>query len=171
MTVNTIPQNTNFLGQTTFRFSIVKLPATNFFVQGTNIPSVSLPPASYPNPNVNIPLPGDHVQFDPLIITFAVDEDMKNYIELFNWISGLGFPETTEQYRGLTKQQKGFGVFSDAELIVLDGKHIPNIKFTFVDAFPTNLSEINLEYTDTDIEYRVCTATFYYQTFQIENLR
>lgn len=171
MTVNRIPSSTDFLGQTTFQFSIVKLPYTNFFVQSTLLPAISLPAASYPNPNVNIPLPGDHIAFDPFSITFKVDENMKNYIELFYWLSGLGFPETTEQHREITKQQKGYGIFSDAELIILDGKHIPNVKVTFIDAFPTSLSEITMEYTDDDIEYRSCTATFEYQTFQIESLR
>jgi hypothetical protein len=171
MTINNIPSNMNFLGQTTFQFSIIKLPTTNFFVQNAVIPAISLPSVGYGTPLTQIPYEGDHISFDPVPITFAVDEDLKNYIELFNWLSGMGFPEDTNQYAAIAGQRRGFGIFSDAELIVLDAKHIPNVKFTFIDAFPTSLSEINLEYTDDDVEYRTCTATFAYQTFQIESLR
>jgi hypothetical protein len=28
-----------------------------------------------------------------------VDEDMENYMAVHNWLTGLGFPETTEQYK------------------------------------------------------------------------
>lgn len=168
---NTTPSNMNPLGQTTFQFNVIKLPMTSFFVQNVDIPSVSLPSADYPNPLVNIPIPGDHITYDPLNITFLLDEDLKNYIELYSWIRGLGFPETNDEYAALNAMKRGFAQLSDAELVVMDGKHLANLKFTFIDAHPTSLSGITMQYTDQDIEYRTCTATFAYTRFDVESLR
>jgi hypothetical protein len=169
MTILNIPQNINYLGQTVFKFNILKLPTTNFFVQNVTLPSLSLPPAEYPNPLVTIPQPGDHISFDPLQITFIIDEQMQNYKEISNWMIGLGFPETNDQYKELTEQQPGFGLFSDASLVIQDAKHIPILTYTFRDAFPTNISSIDLSTTATDIEYRTCTVTFAYTLFSIED--
>ena len=35
---------------------------------------------------------GDDLTFDNLEITFLVDEKLANYIELHNWLVGIGFP-------------------------------------------------------------------------------
>ncbi len=171
MPINRTPSNLNFLGPTTFDFSIVKLPTTNFFVQKCNLPGMSLPPVDFANPLVGIPLHGDHITFERFTIQFKVDEDIKNYVELHNWMRGLGWPNESKEFANLNSQPLGFGLYSDAELIVLNSKHRPNFKVTFIDAFPIELSGFQMEVDVDDIVYIDATATFAYTSYNLEPYR
>lgn len=91
------PVNTNFLSPVGFNFSIQKLPTVNYFVQSVNMPGVQLGETPLNTPFHIVPTPGDHITYGELAITFKVDEDMKNFIELYNWLQYLGFPEGFNQ--------------------------------------------------------------------------
>ena len=41
--------------------------------------------------------------YAPLDIRFRVDEDMSNYLEIYNWMTGLGTPEDIKQYKSLNE--------------------------------------------------------------------
>ena len=34
------------------------------------------------------------MQFDDLTLRFMIDENLENYMEIQNWMRGLGFPES-----------------------------------------------------------------------------
>ena len=95
--LNNQPDNVNFLSPVGFNFFIKKLPNTNYFCQAVNIPSVQLGDADIMTPLVRLPLIGDHLEYGLINVNFKVDEDMTNYVELYNWITQLGFPESTDQ--------------------------------------------------------------------------
>ena len=81
------PTNPNFLSPLNFKFSIKRAPHINFFTQKISIPSLNLPSYNSPNPFVKIPEPGEHIDYGDLELTFRVDENLKNYLEIHNWIS------------------------------------------------------------------------------------
>ena len=87
---DTQPDNNNFLSPLGCRFIVKKLPLVNFYCQSASFPSVSLQETETPNPLVRIPLAGTKLTYAPLDIRFRVDEDMKNYLEIYNWMQGLG---------------------------------------------------------------------------------
>ena len=87
-----LPSNINPLSPNGFLFNITKLPDVNFFSQQVNIPSVSLGAPEQGTPFLMVPLPGEMLTFGSLELQFIVDEDMKNYTAIFNWMKGLGFP-------------------------------------------------------------------------------
>jgi hypothetical protein len=138
------------------------------------LPAISMGNAEYWNPMVKIPIPGDHIEYEPLRLEFLVDEDMKNYIELHSWIRGLGFPEDPAEFKELYDATKasgiGEGITSEASLLIGTNLKNPNIEVTFQDAFPISLGELNFTTTDTDVNYITCTATFKYTLFQIKAL-
>ena len=35
---------------------------------------------------------GDEVQFEEMSISFIIDENMKNWLSIYDWIIGLGAP-------------------------------------------------------------------------------
>ena len=35
-------------------------------------------------------------------LRFLVDENLENYMKIHNWLTGLGYPETTKQFKDLT---------------------------------------------------------------------
>jgi hypothetical protein len=168
------PINQNFLGSTSFAFWIKKIPNTNFFVQRANIPGISINPARTPNPLVNIPYSGDHIDYEEFVITFKIDEDLQAWRDIYDWIRGLGFSESTDEYKKLANEEiivKGGSLKSDASLIILDAKKRPNFDLTFNDAFPIALSSIQLQYTPDNIEYLTADATFAYTTYDIVRIK
>ena len=90
------PTNKNFLGQTGFRLVLERTPTMNYFSQSASLPAISLGAANIVNPLIDYPLPGEKLTFSPFNISFRVDEDLKNYIEIYDWLVGLGSPSSTE---------------------------------------------------------------------------
>ena len=168
----TTPTNKSFLSPLGFDFAIKKLPTTNFFVTRANIPGFSLGVVETPNPFVKIPIPGDKIQFSDLQVTFKIDEDMKNYLEIFNWIMGLGFPDNYGQYADIKSKGKttGEGIYSDASLTVLTSAMNPNMEFTFRNAFPYSLTDVDFNTSSADVEYLEATVGFRYELFTIKSL-
>ena len=41
---------------------------------------------------------GDKLTFDNLIVSFIVDESLENYLQLHNWLRGIGFPKTRQEF-------------------------------------------------------------------------
>lgn len=163
------PQNLNFLSPLNYKFVVKKMPHVNFFLQKVNTPAINLPPVPAGNPFVNIHHAGDHIQFGNLNLTFKVDERMKNYQEIYNWIMGLGFPQSFDQYRDLENEGKqlGYGIKSDCSVTVLDSAKNPRVEFIYVDTFPTFLSELQFDTTMNDVQFVTASAIFKYTYFKI----
>jgi len=162
--------NKNFLSPLGFRFSIKKTPNINYFVQSVNVPSVALGQVSVPTPFSRIPLAGDHVEYGDLTISFKVDEEMKNYMEIYNWIQAIGFPDNFSQYNDITRAQMGDGVYSDLTLTILTSAMNPKHIITYVDAYPISLTDLEFDSRMPDVEYIEATATFRCRKFNIETL-
>jgi hypothetical protein len=182
--LTTQPTNPQFLSPLGFDFRIKKLPNVNYFVQAVNLPGVQLGEAVLPTPFIAVPIPGDHMLFGDLTITFRIDENMDNYVEVFNWIQYLGFPESFNQSKELyekdgmkgltglrnvqrTQRSLGDGGISDATLTVLNSASNPNISIDFQDAFPTALSDLQFDTRMADVEFLEATASFRFRQFKI----
>ncbi len=184
--LNNQPDNVNFLSPVGFNFFIKKLPNTNYFCQAVNIPSVQLGDADIMTPLVRLPLIGDHLEYGLINVNFKVDEDMTNYVELYNWITQLGFPESTDQSKfiydkaqatpstaagsggsGLNLDFLGDGPYSDAVLSVLNSAMKTNLEIQFEDCYPNSLSDIQFTTTAGSVDYLECTATFKFKLFKV----
>ena len=169
------PDNTQFLSPLGFNFSIKKLPNTNYFVQAVNVPTVQMGDAVMPTPFVNIPTIGDRMAFAEFQLSFKVDEDMKNYIELFDWMVQLGFPEDFAQAKNIYQKQRSVdfladGPYSDATVTILNSAMQPNVEVQFEDCYPTALSDLQFSTTSPSVDYIECQATFRYKLFRILRL-
>ena len=170
--ISTQPSNPSFLSPLGFKLQIKKLPTVNYFIQSVNIPSVSLGTADAETPFVKIPFPGTKLTFGNLQVTFKVDEDMKNYMEIYDWLKGVGFPDNFAQYTNVAGAAlaSGDGVYSDISLIVMTSAMNPNMEVTFFDCFPVDLSELNFDSTSADVEYITATVSFANRRFDIKAL-
>jgi hypothetical protein len=167
------PENLNFLSPLNFKLVLKRAPHVNFFLQKVNLPQVSINPTpEYGNPLINIPLAGEHITFSPLSITFKIDEDLKNYLEIFNWIKALGDYNRNGDYAALQNAAAGSdkGLYSDISLMVLSSTKMPNYDITFTDAFPTSLSAMTFSTTDSDVKYLEAQVEFRYTIFSITNI-
>ena len=174
--LNDQPDNTQFLSPLGFNFSIKKLPNTNYFVQSCNVPTVQMGDAVLATPFVNIPTIGDRIAYAEFQLAFKVDEDMKNYIELYDWMLQLGFPEDFAQSKNIYEKQRQVdfmadGPYSDATLTILNSAMNPNVEVIFEDAYPIALSDLQFSTTAGSVDYIECQATFRYKLFRILNMR
>ena len=170
--------NRNFLSPTGFKFSLKRAPAVAVFCNQANIPSLDLGLAVQPTWLKNIDTPGDKIQFGDLSLRFLVDEDLVNYMEIQNWIRGLGYPERVSEYQDLEKKayiQQTFGkkrqdIYSDGTLQILSNNLVPKFQVIFDDLFPYSISTVTFDATDTDIEYFTAEVSFKYTLYTITNL-
>ena len=104
---------------------------------------------------------------------FLVDEEMLNYTLVHNWITGLGFPQIPSQFLEWTTDDQGQRdlklQYSDATLDILNSNYNPIARIKFWDLFPTSLTSLEFNATDTDINYFTASATFQYTYYQILN--
>ena len=170
--IDNTPENKNFLSPLNFRFLIKKAPHVNFFIQQVNIPSMTLQSPEPNNPFVKTPIPGEHLTFGDLRISFKVDEDLQNYLEIHNWLKGLGKPENFDQYKNIQDKPSytGDGIYSDISLLVLSSTKMPNYEITYTDSFPVSLSDLVFRTTDENVKYITADATFKYTYYTITNI-
>lgn len=163
--------NHNFLSPLNFQFILKRAPATEFFIQKINLPGFKLGSPVYGTPFVGVPEAGEHLSYNPLTITFKVDEELTNYLEIHHWMKDLGKPKDFDEYRRLAvdvSQVSGYGVKSDITLMVMSNIKNPNYAINFVDCFPVALSDIQFDTTRDDIEYLTAAASFKYTYYDID---
>ena len=172
-------ENRNFLSPVGFKFSLKRAPGVAFFCNQANIPSMDLGIAEQPSYLRNIPTPGDKIQFGDLNLRFLVDEDLVNYMELQNWIRGLGFPDSLKEFDELEQTavlgmskfgQEGDNIYSDGTLQILSSNLVPKFQVVFNDMFPYSLSTVSFDATDTDIEYFTAEVSFKYTIYNLTDL-
>jgi hypothetical protein len=163
--------NRNYMSPLGFDFSIARFPKVSFFSNSASIPEISIGGAEQANYLKSLMHPGDRVEYGELPIQFLVDEDMLNYTLIHNWITGLGFPESMQQFVDWTTDETGQRdlklQYSDATLKVLNSNYNTIAQVKFWDLYPTTLSTLEFTATDTDINYLTANVTFNYLYFQI----
>ena len=167
------PENLNFLQQVGFKFEIARSPNFNYFIQKVEFPGVNLPSVPQPTPFIRNPLPGDQIAYNPLRITFKMDEDFRGYFEMYDWMFALGKPENFDDSRNIYQKApyEIDGVYSQGKLIILTSDMIPNMEITFYDMIPTNLSGFTLETDTNDIQYITAQIEFAYRMYKYERLQ
>ena len=169
--------NRNFLAPVGFKFTLAKEPKVDFFSNSCRIPEISLGTAIQPTYLKDIDRPGDKLQFGDLSVRFLVDEDLKNYMELQNWMRGLGYPESLDQIRNFgatgnrAMDQRGEErLYSDGTMTIMNSSFVSNFLIKFQGLFPYSLTTLSFDATDTDIEYFTAEASFKYTYYEITDL-
>ncbi len=169
-------QNRNFLSSVGFKFTLNRAPKVAFFSNEANVPGITLGVANHSNYLTNpIPVPGDNMIFEDFNLRFLVDEDLTNYMEIQNWMRGLGFPEslqqiydfqdTNEEFERQNKSQ--MNLYSDGTLLILNSNQNLNFQVVFRGMFPYRLSELTFDATKTEEEYFTADVTFKYMMYNI----
>ena len=118
--------NKNYLSPIGFLFTLDKARKVSFLCQKAEIPDLTLGKVDIPTRGmVPIPVEGNMV-YGNLNLEFIVDEDLRNYMEIHNWIRALGTPqdmkERADWYTTWNRDwgDRREGRFSDATLQVLN---------------------------------------------------
>ena len=171
-------QNRNFLSPLGYKFVLNRAPKVAFFANSANIPGIELGTTEQPNYLRKIPVPGDMMQFEDLTLRFMVDEDLENYMEVQNWMRGLGFPESLSEIYNLQNQKdikkyypdvfrSEMNIYSDGTLYVLTNTEVNNFKVKFKGLFPYSLTTIQFDSTPEDIRYVTAEVKFKYMMYNI----
>ncbi len=169
------PENTNFLQSTKFVLSFPRISNTQYFCQEVNLPGVSTSEILTPTPFVDLYVPGDKLVYEPLNVSFIVDEEMNSWLEIHNWLRGMTFPTEFEEYRNLqnlstVSKYSPKPQYSEGVLTVLTALNNPKLSVKFTDAFPVSLSAIQFNSTDTNTPTMTATATFRYSWYDIKKV-
>ncbi len=171
--------NRNYMSPLGFKLILTKTPKVDFLCQSANIPQISMGTAVQPTYLKDIPIPGDKVLYDDLTVRFLVDEKMENYLSIYKWITGLGYPESLGQYDQLRKDDFRtdrivgddgdplYFQYSDATLQVLGSNYKPTVLINFKDAFPISLSTLEFDVSQRDYSFFTASVTFKYTIFDI----
>ena len=176
MTATTYPDNITPLNPIGFQFSIQKFPELTYFLQEAQLPSMTLGEAVQVSSVHDVRLPGEAITFSDLQITFMVDHKMENYLAIYKWMAALGFPEGHDIFtawlanpKNILSPTENAKTMSDTSLTILDANNLPVNTFTFVDCFPTGLSALTFQSTNTDVQYFQATVTLAYSYYKLTN--
>ena len=173
-TWNKQKENRNFLSPIGFKFSLAKFPKISYFCQTANIPSMNLSIQQQSTPFRSLPLEG-FIEYDPLTLSFLVDENLENYLILHNWIRALGTPDDTLERRSYKlKMQQEFGkdnndLYADGTLMVLNSNFNHNFDVVFEDLMPIGLNALEFNATVDGTEYAMAQVSFRYLAYQIRS--
>jgi hypothetical protein len=171
------PSNPNFLQPNKFQLNFARSPNVQYFCQSLSVPGISMSEVPQNTPFVDIFVPGEKAIYDLLNITFLVDEELKSWIEIHDWIRAMTFPKEYEEYQKLgklnkytTQIQTKTPQYSDATVTLLSSSNTPYYKFKFYGVFPTTLSTFVMSATDSPDSPVTADATFRYTYYDIEKL-
>ena len=168
------PENKSFLSPIGFKFAIKRLPHVNYFCTSAELPDISMGQIdTVENTFIKLPIPGDKLQFGLLNLRFRVDEDMKNFQEIYDWLIGLGYPDNFAQSAAI-RNASGFlpqgDVYSDGSLIITTSNFQPNIEAQFVDMYPVSLSSVSFNIEVSDVDYLQADVNFAYRKYNLTTI-
>lgn len=155
------PGNRNFLAPVGFKMNLDIFAGVDFFCQSVNLPDISVGYAEAPTRYRGIALPASGgVRFGDLRLNFIVDEDMKNYMTIWNWINRSNLAEQLD-----TEPIE----YSNAQLQILNSNFQPNIIVIFEDIFPIDLSELSFDVGDEQVDYLTASVSFKFTRYTFNN--
>jgi hypothetical protein len=152
----------NFLSGLGLSFVLDRAPTMSYSVVNAAVPEIAVPMTKTPSPFTTISRGGDKVEFSPLSLTFKVDEELANYLEIFNWMTGVGFPESFQQFSTPTH--------SDGSLIIHSSNMNPVYSVRFKNLTPMSLSGFQMNVASGTVEYVESTVTFDYDYYTIQKV-
>ena len=186
------PTELDYADPSKFLFKCHKLPKVEFFTTQVNLPGVNLGDVVIPTPFKELPVQGHTLTFENLQLQFMVDEKLENYIELHQWLVGIGFPKSRNQFSSFrtrnanafpgdpvvntgsaTTDSNAVGVqqmYSDATLTITSSKNNPTVEVRFSDIYPVSLSALQFDQQVGDTTYLTATVDFSYTLYEIFTL-
>ena len=174
------PKNRNFLTPTGFTFQVQRSPKVTYYGNSVTLPGVTLPTVVQNTYLKQNPLPGDQLEFEDLRLRFLVDTNLENYMEIQNWLRGLGFPESLEEIYDFQEQDSPYNrgqpersqlnLYSDGTLTVLNQLNNPKFKVYFKDLFPTSLTTLTFDATLQSEEFFTAEVSFKYTIYDIREI-
>lgn len=164
-----LTSNINFLQSNQFKIIIDRKQYANieFFAQSISHPGVVFTsPAMAYKRIASVGLPGDTLTLDELQMEIIVDEEMKSYTEMYNWIELL-----TEDRSNLSPAVVPIPVISheaDIRLMILNSSNQVVKTIQYIDCVPTGIGNISFASTTGEPSMVTFNASFRTEYFNIK---
>ncbi len=179
------PDNENLLQTTAFIFVMTKAPEVVYFCQSASVPSISVidTPVLSKHPTLHFADP--KLNYDPLTLSFLVNEDMGNWMEIYNWMRSFTIHDETLEPRnrseirlsGIANSDDPYSASSkpgdpsdyqvDGTLVLLNSNSLPQASITFKDLYPSSLGELDLNASDGEASPVTCSLTLQYRDYEV----
>jgi len=172
-------ENRNFLSPIGFKLAINRLRGVDFYCQQASIPAIGMQPAQTGTRFNMIMNPGDQLYYEDFTIRFLIDENMKNWYQVHDWIRKIATPYSSTEFdyeRGTIQSQNKSTNQSDLEaannqwrsdisLFILSSNYQPVAEFVFKEAWPFALSTLEFNAAAEEIQYFTAEVSFKYDYF------
>ena len=158
----TLTDNKNYLQPTGFRVIISRknYPNLEYFAQGVTHPGSTVSPLELNTPRVtSIPFAGDKITYGSLSLDIILDEDMKSYKEMQEWL------ESTINLNGSSKTDNNFDPHQDITVSILSSHNNSNVQIRYKDCIPTNISSIALTANTSTVQFLTFNVEFRFSDF------
>jgi hypothetical protein len=161
---NRQPTTDNPIYPTSYQFKLLRTPSLQYFCTKVSLPGVSTGEIIQENYFADIKHPNSKVVFGDFTVSFIVDEDLLNWLEIYNWITQTVNIEDFNKYKSIQEQK------SDATLLIMSNSMNPKFEVRLKDCFPTELGEMEFDSSVSDLDPITCTVTFAYTTYEITSI-
>ncbi len=110
-------------------------------------------------------------------VTFYIDEELKAWLEIHDWLRAMTFPTDFAEYENLANlnnftryKQTNTPQFSDGTLTLLSSSNKPYYNFKFVDLFPVSLSSFVVSTGDSPETILTADASFRFAYYNVDKL-
>jgi hypothetical protein len=141
-----------------FMFVNKSFKEVEFACTGVSIPGISLNATIQASRYSDVKHPGDKLEYEDLSLEFLVDEELKNYQEISDWLKSI---ESTS-YSKINE------TISDSKIIINDSSHKLIGTYTFKDSFPVSLSSIQLSVDETGVVFPRATVSLTYTSYEFK---
>ena len=103
------PTNTNYLQPNKFQLNFSRTPTLQYFCQAVSVPGIALSEVPRNTPFVDLYVPGEKAIYDVFNVTFLIDEELKSWLAIHDWIRALTFPKEFQEYKDLVRLSRYTG--------------------------------------------------------------
>jgi|TARA_B000000565_G_C23564598_1_gene292831 hypothetical protein len=163
-----LTDNFNYLQPTSFKLVIDRknFPNLEFFCQQVTHPGLIIPAAEVPVRRMqSIPFPGESLTINELSCDILLDEDMKSYTEMYNWVRRNQVTNLDEQ--GPLNRGNKPPTYADITLSILSSHNNQTKQVRYIDAMPTSLGDISFQSTASGSEFITFNSTFRFSYFEL----
>ena len=165
--LNRNPQNPNFLQPTKFLMNIERIPGVTYQCQQVNLPGATLGVVTRETPFLDLYSPGTKLVYNPLSITFTIDEDLESWQGLMDWFYSIADPSGFEK-RDRERELQTNKHLSDGTLTILTNLNNPGKRIKFANLFPMDISDLQFDTQGSADTILTATVTFRYDYYTME---
>lgn len=169
------PEITEGTQNSQYRVTLGNYPLLEWFCVAVNLPDISIQRFAQPTRLATIAKVGDSITFGDLSFTFLVDEKLRNYQEIFDWMVNIGFPSNHNQFMAKPRADSidrdgDLNLYSDLTVTIMTNKNNPAVRLRYYEAWPVTLGGLTYTTQSTDAEYLTADVTFAFSYYEFENL-